>query len=655
MTGERCDSVGIRATFVYDGEHRCVNEVRATTSTYTYAFDGLRRSAQQGGAANPVTFVWDGTDLLNEYILGGASTRYDVLDGEVIAEKRGANRYVYGVDPLGSVVHLLDSGLNRAATYVYWPYGEVQSHTGVDTPMQFVGRLGYYTSTTNRVYVRARWLRPDLARWLTEDPTGFEGGDLNLGWYARCRAPAMSDPSGLAPAQHRGVGSCYGLQFQNCCTSCGTCFNQSDDTAAALPDTKGHYVLRCHEVVKCCQVANPSRCLTVTITDKGGEPGRLIDFGCAYLKRHGWPPKVDVSCRVIGWKPFGRECQGHPDCGKPPTRGCLCGGKLGSRLLHKRRHVAGALGLAIIALLVATSVPAAAQAVVRPALHLDAVCYVAPPPAWRVAHTSTGRVLSWSTGIYPEYAAAGSYVVTCGQTVDVWYRGRLTHRRRLRADRVIGIADGRALLGARQSIYAIRLHDARDTAVPRSLAGSNWIGSARAGTLTISDLGGSSCIRLLNHRTRKLIRRWQAPTGLARLEAWGNWIAGLVGRTIWSANVVTGGVKQIKLPGQATALSICPDGRGTALLLCATKGHAPSATSRITSIKLPSASSTLLCTVQGLHRIVGIAHPWRYAASLRYVGGGGPGHPATDLCWIDLKTGRTGSLVSEVGWCALVP
>lgn len=41
-----------------------------------------RRSAHHGGAANPVSFVWDGDDLLNEYRLGGVSCRYDVPDGE---------------------------------------------------------------------------------------------------------------------------------------------------------------------------------------------------------------------------------------------------------------------------------------------------------------------------------------------------------------------------------------------------------------------------------------------------------------------------------------------------------------------------------------------------------------------------------------------
>ncbi|MBM3495969.1 MAG: hypothetical protein FJX72_16840, partial [Armatimonadetes bacterium] len=132
--------------------------------------DGLRRSAHHGGAANPVSFVWDGDDLLNEYRSGGVSCRYDVLDGEVFGERRDGSRCLYVPDPLGSINHLLGTGQTIAGTYVYFPYGEVQSHTGPDTPMQFVGGLGYYTGVVSREYVRARCCRPDVGRWQTVAP-----------------------------------------------------------------------------------------------------------------------------------------------------------------------------------------------------------------------------------------------------------------------------------------------------------------------------------------------------------------------------------------------------------------------------------------------------------------------------------------------------
>ncbi|MBM3495860.1 MAG: hypothetical protein FJX72_16280 [Armatimonadetes bacterium] len=201
MTGERCDYLSVLSTFVYDSENRCLNELRSSGAnhTYTYAPDGLRRGAHHGGAANPVSFVWDGDDLLNEYRSGGVSCRYDVLDGEVFGERRDGSRYLYVPDPLGSINHLLDTSQTIAGTYVYFPYGEVQSHTGPDTPLQFVGGLGYYTGVVNRAYVRARWYRPDLGRWQTVDPIGFGGGDWNGFEYGRGGPVGTTDRTGLAP------------------------------------------------------------------------------------------------------------------------------------------------------------------------------------------------------------------------------------------------------------------------------------------------------------------------------------------------------------------------------------------------------------------------------------------------------------------------
>jgi len=148
-----------------------------------------------------VSFVWDGDDLLNDYIAGGVSVRYDVLDGEVLGHKGGANRYLYVPDPLGSVNHILDTSQNVAGTYVYWPYGEVQSHTGANTPMQFVGALGYYTAAPNRVYVRARWYRPDLGRWQTREPADeAEDGYLyGQDAVARTGGPNTTLPTPVRP------------------------------------------------------------------------------------------------------------------------------------------------------------------------------------------------------------------------------------------------------------------------------------------------------------------------------------------------------------------------------------------------------------------------------------------------------------------------
>jgi len=218
MTLERIDAIGVLATWVYDGENRPINELRSSSvrHTYTYEPDGLRRSAFHAGASDIVTFVWDGDDLLNEMIEGGVAARYAVVGGEVLSEKRGAYRYLFVPDPLGSVNHLLDTTPAVAATYVYWPYGEVLSQTGANTHLQFVGALGYYTGTANRVYVRARYYRPDLGRWVTGDPIGYEGGDWNLYRYCRGAPSTCVDPDGRQRVPPGQCAKVYGRRTRRC-------------------------------------------------------------------------------------------------------------------------------------------------------------------------------------------------------------------------------------------------------------------------------------------------------------------------------------------------------------------------------------------------------------------------------------------------------
>lgn len=61
------DLLGAKTTYVYDQANRLVRVLNpdGTRSTYTYAGDGLRRSAQEPGEAL-TTFIWDGDDYLME-------------------------------------------------------------------------------------------------------------------------------------------------------------------------------------------------------------------------------------------------------------------------------------------------------------------------------------------------------------------------------------------------------------------------------------------------------------------------------------------------------------------------------------------------------------------------------------------------------------
>ncbi len=129
--------------------------------------------------------------------------RYTVVNGEVLSENRGGVKRDYLPDTQGNTIGLIDNTQTITDTFTYYPYGEVASRTGTNvTPFQFLGTLGYYRDSASRTYVRARTLNTAQGRWMTQDPIGFKGGDINLYRYVNNRPTVLTDPSGLYGAPY---------------------------------------------------------------------------------------------------------------------------------------------------------------------------------------------------------------------------------------------------------------------------------------------------------------------------------------------------------------------------------------------------------------------------------------------------------------------
>jgi hypothetical protein len=96
---------------------------------------------------------------------------YSNFCGRVVSETRGGVESDYVSDPLGSTIGLMNSAGTMTDRWEYWPYGEVVSRSGSNpTPLTFLGVIGYFRDVLDKLlYVPARHLRADLARWLTVD------------------------------------------------------------------------------------------------------------------------------------------------------------------------------------------------------------------------------------------------------------------------------------------------------------------------------------------------------------------------------------------------------------------------------------------------------------------------------------------------------
>ena len=122
----------------------------------------------------------DENDAITRYYLYGASLLAMALpDGTA---------YGYQFDPNGNAVTMADQN-----AYAYDPFGAVanQQET-VAQPFKFAGQYGVMV-----YYMKARFYDPKVGRFISEDPSGFAGGDVDLAEYVKNNRINLTDPTGL--------------------------------------------------------------------------------------------------------------------------------------------------------------------------------------------------------------------------------------------------------------------------------------------------------------------------------------------------------------------------------------------------------------------------------------------------------------------------
>lgn len=136
------------------------------------------------------------------------SVTYTTFNGRIVSENRGGVIRNYVSDAEGNTIALTDDTGTVTDTWTYWPYGEVQKHTGTSTtPFTFGGVFGVFSDSATQGYARARIVRYDLTRWMTVDPLWpFQPAYV----YAHSNPVTFTDPSGLQAIWFPGEHLCKG-------------------------------------------------------------------------------------------------------------------------------------------------------------------------------------------------------------------------------------------------------------------------------------------------------------------------------------------------------------------------------------------------------------------------------------------------------------
>jgi RHS repeat-associated protein len=164
-------SLGATTTYGYDAFDARVYQIVATTSTSTYPFKFFSVASTTKSSTNYATST--------EYVFNG-DTLLSTVDQKIVngaASGTAAVRYVHP-DHLGSTNVVTDQNQNLVQILDYYPYGatRVSVSTSTNEKRKWIGQ---FLDDSNLEYLNARYMDPNRAQFLSEEPIFLNLGDPN--------------------------------------------------------------------------------------------------------------------------------------------------------------------------------------------------------------------------------------------------------------------------------------------------------------------------------------------------------------------------------------------------------------------------------------------------------------------------------------------
>jgi len=187
-------------SYTWDTENRLIRVSSAQTASYSYDAFGNRRSATRNG--NTVRYVLDIHGPMSQVLMetdgSNNPTAYYVYGIGLIARvKPNGTMHYYHYNNVGSTMAMTDQSQNITHKYAYDPFGGVTDSEEADAnPFLFVGQYGVMDEGNGLHFMRARYYEAETGRFVSEDPVGFNSGDLNLYAYASNRPLTSMDLTG---------------------------------------------------------------------------------------------------------------------------------------------------------------------------------------------------------------------------------------------------------------------------------------------------------------------------------------------------------------------------------------------------------------------------------------------------------------------------
>jgi RHS repeat-associated protein len=308
----------------FDYENRLI-EAENGNITVSFSYDPFGRRIEKkveqsnrhghhehhGNAGEQTTrYLYDGQALIQETTTRG---NHRAARPETVSYIHGPNideplqgtshnkTWYYHADGLGSIVALTDKHGNVVQRYDYDSFGNLQQQgESIEQPFTYTARE--LDEETGLYYYRARYYDPQVGRFVTKDPIGFDGGDVNLYAYVGNNAINKKDPTGL---------SVYYCKASDGWKHAWVCVNNS--CAGLMPKGSPSIIYGQGEIVreqftkdctakdvssdKCCDQNKYESCVKREAIDKIGTSHSYGFSGLGAGNCNAWAQEVIVKCQ----------------------------------------------------------------------------------------------------------------------------------------------------------------------------------------------------------------------------------------------------------------------------------------------------------------------------------------------------------------------
>src|SRR5262245_24553458 len=197
------DASGLATSYAYDDQGQLVRVERPDGTRLEFHYDAFGRRVRKRVGDRETRFVWQESRVLMEIHGDGRRRLFIYYPGSffpigwVDDDGTHARSYFLHTDHMGRPQEATDESGALVWAPVYDAFGNVRSHVAavVECPLRSVGQ--YCDEETGLYYNRHRYFDPVVARYLTPDPVGLDGG---INPYQYCSNPlGWADPLGLMP------------------------------------------------------------------------------------------------------------------------------------------------------------------------------------------------------------------------------------------------------------------------------------------------------------------------------------------------------------------------------------------------------------------------------------------------------------------------